>query len=199
LKQSLKEHREGQCLTQQELADKSGVSMRTIQRIEKNLSSGSPYVIKSLCTALGIGISSLEISKSGEVEENEKVALNFEGISEAGDHTKTVKQLNLCSLAVVIFPFLNLIAPLIFFYINHEKLKNVSNTLKILDFQIIWTLVTAFLVIIFKSFFYIELGGFPMFIWIYFICILFNIVIVLRSASQLNKGLNILGYLPKIL
>ena len=62
MKKSLKEHRTNEQLSQQELADKSGISIRTIQRIEKKLSSGSPYIIKSLCKALQIEVDDIELS-----------------------------------------------------------------------------------------------------------------------------------------
>lgn len=57
----VKEYREKKKLTQQELADKVGVSVRTIQSIEQNLRKPSTNLMLSIFKILNIPLSRLEI------------------------------------------------------------------------------------------------------------------------------------------
>ncbi|MEM8488640.1 MAG: helix-turn-helix transcriptional regulator, partial [Bacteroidota bacterium] len=52
--QNLKFHRIQRHLTQESLAELSGISIRTIQRMEKGLSNGSPHSINALAQALQV-------------------------------------------------------------------------------------------------------------------------------------------------
>jgi transcriptional regulator with XRE-family HTH domain len=199
LKKTLKEHREVKQLTQHELSDKSSVSVRTIQRIEKNLSTGSPFVIKSLCKALEIDIESLEINKP-EGNKIQKEEINDDEIQ----FTKRLKQINFSSLLVLIFPFFNLIFPSLLYWVYRKTLINKQIALQIINFQIMWTLGTLTIVIVIPATvqgFYglVEYSGYPLFIWLYFLCILTNILITFDTAVRLNKSDTILPYIPSIL
>jgi transcriptional regulator with XRE-family HTH domain len=52
--EKLKHFRHINCLSQEKLAKNSGISIRTIQRIEEGKSVGSGYTINALATALNI-------------------------------------------------------------------------------------------------------------------------------------------------
>ena len=201
MKKTLKEYREIKQLTQHELSDKSNVSVRTIQRIEKNMSVGSPFVIKSLCKALQIDIESLEINKA-ELESNEvqKMGITADEIHDI----KELKYINFSSLLVLIFPFFNLIFPSLLYRIYRKVLINKPIALRIINFQTIWTFGTLIIIIFIpamvQAFFGLhEYSGHPLFIWLYFLCIVINVFITFDTAIRLNKSKSILPYIPNIL
>lgn len=70
-KAKLKQHRESKAWSQSHLAEVSGISLRTIQRIEKS-GIASPESVKSICATFGIQIDDLAI-----VEEPKKAVLPF--------------------------------------------------------------------------------------------------------------------------
>ena len=53
-KEKLRKYRKVKGLSQEGLSEVSGISVRTIQRLEMGLSNGSPYTLKSLAKALDI-------------------------------------------------------------------------------------------------------------------------------------------------
>ena len=199
MKKTLKEHREVKQLTQHELSDKSNVSVRTIQRIEKNLSVGSPFVIKSLCKALEIDIESLEINK----QESSKIPT--EDINDDQIHnTRRLKHINFSSLLVLIFPLFNLVFPSLLYWIYRKTLLDKQIALQIINFQMIWTFGTLIIIIvtpaIVQGFYGLrEYSGYPLFVWLYFLCIFMNILITADTAIRLNKKEGILPYIPTIL
>lgn len=181
MKKSLKEYRKINGLSQDELSKLSGISIRTIQRIEKNASSASPYILKSLCKIFKIDITDLEIEKENrEFKE---------------DNIKTIKQMNFISLFVLFIPLSNLVFPSIV-YLKNKKEQN-TNALKILNFQILWTLITIILLLLSAHFEILKSGRFP--IKVYFICAFINIYFIIETSIRLNKSKEILKFVPHIL
>lgn len=108
-------------LTQDELSEKSGVSVRTIQRIEAG-QVPSGYTLKALAKSLGVSEAELR-----NIPENQ-----------SGQDLKWIKTINLSSLLFVILPPLNLFVPLIIILV---KKQDNPATRQLLSIQIIWTLI----------------------------------------------------------
>lgn len=66
-KTKLKQLRESKAWSQSHLAEVSGISLRTIQRIEKS-GIASPESVKSICATFGIQISDLSVSEENQEE-----------------------------------------------------------------------------------------------------------------------------------
>ena len=108
----LKQIREQQRLTQEELAEKSGISVRTIQRIESG-SVPKGYTLKTLATILQISENELlhvEEETSEEIinQPIEDLVIDSNNI----DYQK-VKLINLSSVLFIVLPPLNILVPLI--------------------------------------------------------------------------------------
>ena len=140
----LKQIRERNHLTQEELSDKSGISVRTIQRIEAG-TKPKGYTLKALCKAL--------VVQEDELLEENHIA--FEESSTIIDNTSEdhnldinqidysiVKLINLSSILFIVLPPLNIILPLILKIIFKEK-SELSK--QIINVQIIWTIL-AFII-----------------------------------------------------
>ncbi|OJJ22086.1 hypothetical protein BKI52_08590 [marine bacterium AO1-C] len=163
----LTEYRRKLNLTQEELSKKSGVSVRTIQRIE----SGTPpkgYTLRALAQALGL---------------NEADLQSNEATTEQADY-KLINIINLSSLIVVFIPFLNAIVPLV---ITHTKKQYNSLTKQIITFQLLWSVV---IVSIFLLGHILDLGEFGRnsLITLLLFLVLSNVCIILRNSIELNKN-----------
>lgn len=158
-------------LTQEELSKKSGVSVRTIQRIESG-TTPKGYTLKALSNALEI--------KEVELLEN-KIA------EDDNDQHQWAKIINLSSLLFTIVPPLNILIPALILFI---KKQNNLLTRKIISIQILWTIIAAllFIVILILTDWLGIQTQFKLLIPI--VWILLNIVIILRNAVALSKNKN---------
>lgn len=196
VKKSLKEYRELKFLTQQELANKSGISIRTIQRIEKNTAAGSPYIIKTLCKILGIEVS--EINLSNEKDDDEK------SILEATRAMQKLKLINFSPIFVLFLPFLNILAPYLFFIKYKKSILDKTDALKMISFQILWIILSVVLIfggssLLNALFGMKEYAGYPSNVWLLLICILLNLIVVIDTSIRLNESKEILPYSRNIL
>ncbi|QKX06084.1 helix-turn-helix domain-containing protein [Aquimarina sp. TRL1] len=163
----LQEHREKLNLTQKELSNISGISIRTIQRIE----SGVPpkgYTLKTLAKTLAI---------------NENDLLEEKEVTEQIDYT-LLNIINLSSLLVSFIPIINFLTPLTIAIL--KKQYNLQ-TKQIINIQVLWTIL--FLVILALGTF-INAGNLirDFFIAILFLLILANLFIILRNSIEINKN-----------
>ena len=209
MKRTLKEHRLHQQLSQNELAGKSGVSLRTIQRIENGTSSGSPFVIRSLCKAMNIGPQELVTSRdhhAGENVDNQQggsVDIDIPEIS----YSKCLKFINISTFAVLCFPFLNLMLPAILYFVFKRSLvakQDRQAALKILSLQILWSFTTliilVFLPVIDQHITKIgDVMEIPLFIWAYFVLAFLLLIITLNTAHRINRKKDLLPFVPNIL
>jgi transcriptional regulator with XRE-family HTH domain len=163
----LKKIREQQHLTQQELAEKSGVSVRTIQRIESG-TEPKGQTLKMLAT-------SLQVKEEELLERTEAPGqLNF----------GMVKIINLSSLPVTIFPPANILLPLIIMYFSKE-FKPLTR--QIVSLQIFWS-ICAFIIFMLFNFMKSSFG------WsndstliMMIVLVLSNVFIILINAAEIDK------------
>ena len=133
----LKQIREQQNLTQEELSEKSGISVRTIQRIESG-TEPKGHTLKTLSKTLEISVDDL-LNKKLEVlveDTTEKSIKNSE--IESQINYQKVKMINLSSVLFVLLPPLNILVPLILSYSLKQK-NQLTN--QIISLQILWTIL----------------------------------------------------------
>ncbi len=118
----IKELRSRNGFSQEELADKTGLSLRTIQRIENGETQPRGGSLKRI--AMSFGVSPDEITDWQIVEDKNVLTM-----------------LNLSQLGFLAFPLLGIIIPLIIWILKKEKVKGVNRLgISILNFQITWTI-----------------------------------------------------------
>lgn len=182
MQQTLKTYRELNQLTQQELAKQSGISLRTIQRIESGSSKGSAYVIKSLCKTLGIELSQLALS---ETEANTDEAIQV-----------TQPQLNWINLSTIlglIFPGLNLLIPALLYRGFKDQINNQPLARKMLSFQAFWLIGTLIILFIVPPMVHAvmgmrEYGSYPLFVWLYVACVCINLMVIIRTSILMQQS-----------
>jgi transcriptional regulator with XRE-family HTH domain len=175
----LKTFRELQNLTQEELSEKSGISTRTIQRIETG-KEPKGYTLRVLAKTLEIEESvllykELEKEKAGTIEgekqRQEEVLINYSAL----------KLINLSSIPFIVVPPLNIIIPFVLMLIMKQK---NSLTKQLISVQILWTILAP---IVFFLGIFLKLGNkFALILLI--IIFLSNVFIILRNAIEIDKN-----------
>jgi transcriptional regulator with XRE-family HTH domain len=166
-------------LTQEELSEKSGISVRTIQRIETG-KDPKGYTLRILAKALELEESELQtqetegenINITEEKEESEEaILINY----------SSLKLINLSSIPFIVIPPLNIIVPLVLMLTM--KQKNIL-TKELITVQILWTIIAP---IVFMLGIFLKLGN--QFTLILMILIaLSNVFIILRNAIEIDRN-----------
>lgn len=174
----LKAIREQKNLTQEELSEKSKISVRTIQRIEAG-TEPKGHTLKTLAQTLGIDEVELlqdppqVISETDEVETKvgEETPINY----------SYIKIINLSSLIFTLLPPLNIFVPLIFM---HSMKQRNSLARQIISVQMIWTVMApiTFMLGIFLKF------GKQFTLILMILIVLSNVFIILRNAAEIDKN-----------
>ena len=119
----IKELRKQKGMSQELLADESGLSLRTIQRIENGHTNPTGETLKRLSNALNVNPDELidwSIKK-------DKRYLTF---------------LNLSALTFLFFPLLGILIPFILYTSRKGKIKNINKLGKgLINFEITWTIM----------------------------------------------------------
>lgn len=163
---NIKVLREEKHLTQEELAKESGISIRTIQRIEAG-QKPKGHTAKALIEAFGLDIESIHKNPT----ENRNYSL--------------IKIINLSSVFVSFIPLMNIIVPLTIMY--YKKQINVL-TKQILSLQIFWTIVSTlifFLLVFLKNALSLS-HRFPL--WVLIVLVSANVILVLINAASIDRN-----------
>jgi len=126
LSQRIKELRTRKGISQELLAEETGLSLRTIQRIENDETVPRGDSLKRL--ALALNTSPDEIIDWKIQEDSNYLTI-----------------MNLAALTILFFPLLGILIPLILWIAKRDKIQSVNELGKsILNFQITWTLAIFF-------------------------------------------------------
>jgi transcriptional regulator with XRE-family HTH domain len=183
----LSSHRRNLGISQEALAEMSGISIRTIQRIEKDISSPRPHTLKVLANSLDIEIDSLSPIKLHQKELSRK-------------EISLLKLMNLSSLCFILLPFGNIFMPLVVLLKNKQHPEISEPGKKIISVQLIWSITTLVTLISVQMIILIitgsvAIGRLP----IPFLAIV-NIVFILYCSLKLNsQNPDFLEYFPSIL
>lgn len=183
----LKAVREQKNLTQEELSEKSKISVRTIQRIESG-TEPKGHTLKALAQALEIHESLLQETKTApeadivpqetQLESETEIQNRKE---EPGINYSKIKLINLSSLLFVVLPPLNILVPLLLMFILKQR-----NTLarQIISVQMIWTVMAP---IVFMLGIFLKPGRqFTLILMI--LIVLTNVFIILRNAASIDRN-----------
>lgn len=173
LAKKIKELRQRKGFSQDELSDKSGLSLRTVQRIENGESEPLGDSLKRLAAAFDVTPDEIT---DWQIKEDPGYLM----------------LLNLSALSFIIFPLLGIIIPMAMWVMKKDKVKNVDYVGKaLLNFQITWNIFLFFILIIMlmKLFFneglWISVWTFMLIpVGLYFYNVLLIIINAVRSANN---------------
>ncbi|MEM6632231.1 MAG: helix-turn-helix domain-containing protein [Bacteroidota bacterium] len=188
----IQEFRKKRGLSQLRLSEAAGLSLRTIQRLEKDPTSGSPHSLSSIAEVLAVRVEELLPMEKMESDPFPLAVL------------QALKVMNLSALSVLFLPFCNLIFPSWIFWNTKNEKDFILPGRKILSFQIIWTLGTVIAIfglppLILLAYNFHRAGGVPWAIPIYYLSLVVHIFYTIRIARALANGDTSLHFLPNIL
>ncbi|WP_431134712.1 helix-turn-helix domain-containing protein [Psychroserpens mesophilus] len=126
----VKELRNQRGMSQEFLAEESGLSLRTIQRIEKGESNPTGESLKRLANALNVSPDDLI---DWSIKEDKKY----------------LTYLNLSALLFLVFPLLGVLIAFILWTSKKGKIKNINKLGKnLINFEITWTILLFFIPIL---------------------------------------------------
>ena len=163
----LKDIRERLNLTQEELTEKSGISVRTIQRIEAGVDPKG-QTLKLLAKALGVTEDELLGKQEAPIATNSSL----------------LKIINLSSLPLTVFPPANILLPLVIMFAT-KRFNPLTK--QIVSVQIIWT-VSAVIIFMLTAFMknWFSLGNkFSLIVMV--LLALSNVFIILRNTAEIDR------------
>lgn len=171
MKNKVKTLREQKNLTQSKLAENSGLSLRTIQRIESG-SVMKGFTLKAVAKALHT--------------EPEKLFFKEEKIK----NVNRAKLINFSALCGLIIPFGGIIFPLILTLKTKDETNKILGK-EIVSFQIVLAVFISVLLIVtpfVQKFLSIK---FPLFIIVLVLFISIKLLVILKNGASLNKNSNL--------
>lgn len=181
----IKESRNRKGMSQEILAEESGLSLRTIQRIENGETEPTGDTLKRLANALNVNPDDL-------IDWTIKEDRGF------------LKILNLSALTFIFFPLLGILVPFIMWISKKDKLKGINKIGKdVINFEITWNILLFFIPFLLNSIILATTGELTMRIIITTSLIIFIFMYILNFAFIIFNTLLIqnekdVKYYPKI-
>jgi transcriptional regulator with XRE-family HTH domain len=178
--------------SQEDLSERSGITIRTIQRVESGATTPRAYTVNTLAKVFEISIEQLFESDKASVADN---ASEFDKI----------RRINTAALLVLVLPFGNLIATVLLSkrYKDSTLVSKVGQ--QIISFHLIWSIATIVLLALTPPITKIltgsmAVGKFPLFFVLYSIMLLINLGFVIKAAIKLSTGnSDIFNFVPKLI
>lgn len=166
----IKEIRKKKGLSQEELAESAKVNLRTIQRIENDESEPRGKTLNLICEVLDI---------------------NAEDILDYGKQTDKnyMTIFHLTVLTFLAIPVGNIIIPLIMWMNKKDKIIGLEKIGKnLLNYQIVWSIVTFISIIVFAIFKIMHYGYYPILFYIFIGLYILNIILPIIFAIKTSNG-----------
>lgn len=185
LAQRTKDLRNRRGLSQEFLAEESGLSLRTIQRIENGETEPTGETLKRLANGLNVNPDEL-------IDWTIKEDIGF------------LKALNLSALTFLIFPILGILIPSIMWVSKKDKLKGINKIAKdLINFEITWAILLFTIPLIFNLGVLTIKGELP---WTTIITsglifsgimYIINLILIILNTFKIHNNMNV-KYYPKI-
>ena len=175
----LKELRNRKGLSQETLAEESGLSLRTIQRIENNESKPTGETLKRLSNAL-------------DINPDELIDWSIK------EDLKYLVFMNLSSLTFIFFPLLGILVPFMLWSSRKGKIKNINEVGRaLINFEITWTItlfIIPFVLFLFSKIGILENFNLALLITVLAMMYLVNILLIVVSSIRISNGKNALYF-----
>lgn len=191
LSNQIKRIREQKGYSQERLAELSGLSLRTVQRVENGETQPRGDTLNRLTDALGVSMDKIMEWK----KEEDKTYLSV---------------VNFSALTFILFPLMGIILPLILWITKKDKIQRLNRVGKdLLNFQITWTIV--FFGCLAWSIFYLNdklnnvssispsmvTDTYSTFYIVVGVLFIFNLVMIIFNSILISRGKEV-WYYPRI-
>lgn len=198
--------RKSKGFSQELLAEQSGVSLRTIQRVEQGETVPRGHTMQALATALDVPLDALltpPVPAAETAVAPPETAVASEPLSTAPPIAASsalpadphvLQLLNLSALCLLVFPFLNLLVPyLLWRKHRHDTAHAAEVGRRVLGFQVLWQVASFFsylMVLLLQAafFFYLGVRLKGVFLGVFVLTYLINVVVVGYNQWLLRQG-----------
>jgi transcriptional regulator with XRE-family HTH domain len=128
--------------SQEVLAERSGVSLRTIQRVERGETVPRGHTLLALATALDVSLENFQTAPEPPQQP---------GSSPAAMRTdpQFLQLLNLSALSFLVLPLLNIIVPVLLWRARKADTQDVAEVgRRVIGFQVLWQVSSFFLFLV---------------------------------------------------
>lgn len=182
LAKRIKELRNQKGMSQEYLAEESGLSLRTIQRVENGESNPTGESLKRLSNALNVNPDELI---DWAIKEDKHYLI----------------YLNLSALTFLFFPLLGILVPFILYTSKKGKIKNINNLGKdLINYEITWTIILfliPLLLFVISKIGLIENITLSTFFMVIGLLYFINLILILVNTFRLSNEKDAI-YSPKI-
>ncbi|MBF9236196.1 helix-turn-helix domain-containing protein [Hymenobacter sp. BT683] len=186
--------RKSKGLSQEVLAEQSGVSLRTIQRVEQGETVPRGHTVQALAAALEVPLEALrhEPEPAGAALPAPTPALVV--APALPDDPEFLQLLNLSALSFLVLPFLNLVVPWLLWHARRHSTAHVAALgRRVLGFQVLWQVgcFFAFMLaigaqMVARHYYQVVLPG--MFLGVLVLTYAVNVLTVVYYQRQLRQG-----------
>lgn len=187
--------RKSKGFSQEVLAERSGVSLRTIQRVEQGDTTPRGHTVLALAEALEVPLevlqSELEIKHELEVQ---PVAEAPAAVPRLRADPQFLQLLNLSALSFLLLPLLNILVPLLLWRARRHDTEHVAEVgRRVVGFQILWQVGCFFVYMVLllgqmvaARYYHLVLPG--AFLGVFLLSYSLNVLTVGYYALQLRQG-----------
>ncbi|MGN8071838.1 helix-turn-helix domain-containing protein [Mucilaginibacter sp. SG564] len=172
---NLADYRKQKGLTQEELAEQSGITSRTIQRIESGQVVPQMHTLKVLANCLDTQPENLVGMPGSPFVSNDK---------EAKQPTGFLAVMHISPLVGIYLPFTNILIPVVFWLLKKDEQDIFDQQgRKIINFQLTITIIGSLSMIVMVLFFPV---GYPLLMGCYIFAVVmavYNVVSILKQRS----------------
>lgn len=168
--EKIKQIRQSKGLSQEELAEKANVNLRTVQRLENNINVPRGQTLVLLCNALGVELEN--IAEYGKKKDSGFLTVFYLSI-----------------LSFLVMPFGNIIVPFMLWLMKKDKITGFYKKGKrVILIQTLWTIVSMGLLIMFFFKMIHTQGNFYWrLIYLYLLLVLVNLGYAIYSAVKTHR------------
>ncbi|WP_185816817.1 helix-turn-helix domain-containing protein [Hymenobacter metallilatus] len=184
--------RKSKGLSQEVLAEQSGVSLRTIQRVEQGETEPRGYTLQALAQALDVPLEAFRIQP--EPAAPTPPAPPLPAPAALPSDPDFLQLLNLSALSFLVLPLLNILVPWWLWRARRHRTAHVAEVgRRVLGFQILWQVGSFFAFMLVVVVQLLMAGSHRLFFpGIYLALVVltygFNVAMVAYYAMQLRKG-----------
>ncbi|TGD77950.1 helix-turn-helix domain-containing protein [Hymenobacter wooponensis] len=194
--------RKSKGVSQEVLAEQSGVSLRTIQRVEQGDTMPRGYTLQALAAALEVPLEAFraepEVTPEHAPTPVQAAAPEPQVVAPAPASVlrpdpQFLQLLNLSALSFLVFPLLNLVVPWVLWRKHRHDTEQAAEVgRRVLGFQILWQVLCflsyglAAVAQLWAHLYQVVLPN--LFVWVFIISYLLNLAVVCYNGWKLRRG-----------
>ncbi|MDF7811357.1 helix-turn-helix transcriptional regulator [Hymenobacter sp. YC55] len=187
--------RKSKGFSQEVLAERSGVSLRTIQRVEQGDTTPRGHTVLALAVALEVPLEVLQNAPETLREPELQQAAEVSAVVPAfRSDPQFLQLLNLSALSFLLLPLLNIVVPLLLWRARRHDTEHVAEIgRRVLGFQILWQVGCFFVYMLLllgqmaaARYYHLVLPG--AFLGVFILSYSLNVLTVGYYAQQLRRG-----------